>query len=76
MTLAERQGSLSPLSERCCFVTDVEKTKILPSLYLADSNILLRFTKRDHPQYPLMRGAVHLSHTLSKTSAIEVIPGL
>jgi predicted nucleic acid-binding protein len=29
------------------------------SLYLADSNILLRLTKRDHPQYPLMRGAVH-----------------
>ena len=28
------------------------------SLYLADSNILLRLTKRDHPQYPLMRGAV------------------
>ena len=29
------------------------------SLYLADSNILLRLTKRDHPQYPLMRSAVH-----------------
>ena len=29
------------------------------SLYLADSNILLRLTKRDHPQYSLMRGAVH-----------------
>ena len=29
------------------------------SLYLADSNILLRLPKRDHPQYPLMRGPVH-----------------
>src|SRR6202453_5237866 len=29
------------------------------SLYLADSNILLRLTKRHHPQYQLMRGAVH-----------------
>lgn len=28
------------------------------SLYLADSNILLRLTKRDHPQYGLMRKAV------------------
>lgn len=28
------------------------------SLYLADSNILLRLIKRNHPQYPLMRGAV------------------
>lgn len=28
------------------------------SLYLADSNILLRLTKRDHPQYSLVRGAV------------------
>jgi hypothetical protein len=28
-------------------------------LYLADSNILLRLTKRDHPQYSLVRGAVH-----------------
>jgi len=27
-------------------------------LYLADSNILLRLVKRDHPEYPLVRGAV------------------
>jgi predicted nucleic acid-binding protein len=29
------------------------------SLYLVDSNILLRLSKRDHPQYPLMRGALY-----------------
>ena len=29
------------------------------SLYLADSNILLRLVKRDHPQYPLVRSALH-----------------
>jgi hypothetical protein len=27
-------------------------------LYLADSNILLRLVKRDHAEYPLVRGAV------------------
>jgi predicted nucleic acid-binding protein len=28
------------------------------SLYLADSNILIRLVKGDHPEYPLVRGAV------------------
>jgi predicted nucleic acid-binding protein len=28
------------------------------SLYLADSNILISLVKRDHPEYPLVRGAV------------------
>ena len=28
------------------------------ALYLADSNILLRLVKRDHPEYPLVRGAI------------------
>jgi predicted nucleic acid-binding protein len=28
------------------------------SLYLADSNILIRLVKRDHPEYSLVRGAV------------------
>lgn len=28
------------------------------SLYLADTNILIRLVKRDHPEYPLVRGAV------------------
>src|SRR5208283_655063 len=28
------------------------------SIYLADSNILIRLVKRDHPEYPLARGAV------------------
>jgi predicted nucleic acid-binding protein len=39
------------------------------SLYLADSNILLRLTKRDHPQYPLMRGAVHALRQKGMTPA-------
>src|SRR6202030_2432927 len=38
-------------------------------LYLADSNILLRLTKRDHPQYPLMRGAVHALRQKGQTPA-------
>jgi predicted nucleic acid-binding protein len=38
-------------------------------LYLADSNILLRLTKRDHPQYPLMRGAVHALRQKGMTPA-------
>jgi predicted nucleic acid-binding protein len=29
------------------------------SLYLADTNILIRLTKRDHPEYPLVRDAVY-----------------
>ena len=29
------------------------------SLYLADSNILIRLVKRDHAEYPLVRGAVN-----------------
>ena len=29
------------------------------SLYLADSNILIRLVKRDHPEYLLTRGAVN-----------------
>ena len=28
------------------------------SLYLADSNILIRLVNGDHPEYPLVRGAV------------------
>jgi predicted nucleic acid-binding protein len=28
------------------------------SLYLADTNILIRLVKRDHPEYSLVRGAV------------------
>ena len=28
------------------------------SVYLADSNILIRLVKREHPEYPLVRGAV------------------
>jgi hypothetical protein len=28
------------------------------SLYLADSNILLRLVKVDHPEFPLVRGAI------------------
>ena len=28
------------------------------SLYLADSNILLRLAKGDHPEFPLVRGAI------------------
>src|SRR5580658_3233655 len=28
------------------------------TLYLADTNILIRLVKRDHPEYPLVRGAV------------------
>jgi len=28
------------------------------SLYLDDSNILIRLVKWDHPEYPLVRGAV------------------
>ncbi len=28
------------------------------SLYLADTNILIRLVKRDHPEYPMVRGAV------------------
>jgi hypothetical protein len=28
------------------------------SLYLADSNILLRLSKGDHPEFPLVRGAI------------------
>ena len=39
------------------------------SLYLADSNILLRLTKRDHPQYSLMRGAVHALREKGMTPA-------
>ena len=39
------------------------------SLYLADSNILLRLTKRDHPQYQLMRGAVHALRQTGMTPA-------
>ena len=27
-------------------------------LYLADTNILIRLVKQDHPEYPLVRGAV------------------
>ena len=27
-------------------------------LYLADTNILIRLVKRDHPEYPMVRGAV------------------
>jgi predicted nucleic acid-binding protein len=37
--------------------------------YLADSNILLRLTKRDHPQYPLMRSAVHALRQKGMTPA-------
>jgi predicted nucleic acid-binding protein len=29
-----------------------------PSLYLADSNILLRLVKGNHPEFPLVRGAI------------------
>ncbi len=29
------------------------------SLYLADTNILIRLVKRDHPEYPLVRGAIN-----------------
>jgi predicted nucleic acid-binding protein len=39
------------------------------SLYLADSNILLRLTKRDHLQYSLMRGAVHTLRQKGMTPA-------
>src|SRR5580698_10539466 len=28
------------------------------SLYLADTNILIRLVKQDHPEYPLVRGVV------------------
>jgi predicted nucleic acid-binding protein len=30
------------------------------SLYLADTNVLLRLVKRDHPQYSLARGAIQV----------------
>src|ERR1700723_2454288 len=29
-----------------------------PSLYLADSNILLRLVNDNHPEFPLVRGAI------------------
>jgi hypothetical protein len=39
------------------------------SLYLADSNTLLRLTKRDHPQYSFMRGEVDALRQKGKTFA-------